>query len=147
MGMSSYCVAGVTADMRSKMESIRYVKSWYEKSVDFKCDDNRECHAVYAIMAFGRSSDKTSIDFIHAHYKLDFKIAPKIIERRKQNSILWGLYNWESIEYRKEEYALGMRSKSLLDNYVRYQVLKGFYNEGFISSVNQNNAIDYDEDY
>ena len=98
-------------------------------------------------MAFGRSSDKTSIDFIHAHYKLDFKIAPKIIERRKQNSILWGLYNWESIEYRKEEYVLGMRSKSLLDNYVRYKVLNGFYNEGFISSVNQNNAVDYDEDY
>ena len=129
------------------MESIRRVKNWEEKSFEFKCDDNRECHAVYAIMAFGRSNDKQSIDYIHALYRLDFKVAPKIIERRKENSILWGLYNWESIEYRKEEYTLGMKAVSQLRSYVRYKVMEGFYNEGFIDTLNKVNEIEYDEDY
>ena len=70
----------------------------------------------------------------------------KIIERRRENSILWGLYNWESIEYRREEYTLGLKAVKQLRNYVRYRVMEGFYNEGFIDTINNVNYIENQSD-
>lgn len=133
---------GVDDEMRKRMNSIDFAESWGEKRFQFNCDERRRCQAIYSAVAFGRSQDMQSIDVVYGHYKIEFKVSPRVIRSLKENSILWGLLSWQTEETRIEQQPLGLKTVNRLRNAVRYKAMVGFMKEGYIDRVKSADHIE-----
>ena len=124
------------------MNGIKWAGQWSYKIYEFKYNKTDTSGARYGMVAFGKSPDKKSIDCMYVLYKMDFKIAPKIIVTKKNHSVLWGLKKWQTTETRVVERTLGIKSIKLLQNFFRVKALQRFYNEGLIDSINYVGSIE-----
>ena len=87
------------------------------------------------MVAFGKSPDNKMVDCMYAMYKLDFKIAPEIIEHKSSHSAIFGLVKWETTSVEVRERTLGIKSIKVLQNFFRVKALQGFYKEGLIDTI------------
>ena len=127
---------GIDKEMRKKMNAIKWAGEWSYKVMEFKNNAASASGAKYGMIAFGKSKDGKFVDCMYCLYKLDFKIAPEIIIRNKEDSILWGLYKWETVEVKVQERVLGGNSLKRIKNFFRFKALEGFYQEGLIDQIN-----------
>ncbi|XP_061182538.1 uncharacterized protein LOC133190871 [Saccostrea echinata] len=128
---------GIDDDVRLKMEGILYAKeSWEYKIVEWKFNKGDNSGARYGMVAFGRSPDGMYVDCMYVMYKMDFKIAPKVIVTEKKHSAWWGLKTWTTRRVETEERNLGTKTIKVLQNFFRLKALEGFYKEGLIERIN-----------
>ena len=127
---------GIDRAMRKKMNGIQWAGEWSHKIIEFKNSTGSASGAKYGMIAFGKSKDRKFVDCMYCLYKLDFKIAPERIIRNKEDSILWGLYKWETVEVKVQERVLGGNSLKRIKNFFRFKALEGFYQEGLIDQIN-----------
>lgn len=127
---------GIDRDMRKKMNGIQWANEWAYKVVEFKYNAANNSGARYGMIAFGKSKDGKFVDCMYCLYKLDFKVAPERIVTRKEHSVLWGLFKWETEEEKVQERVLGVKSLKRIKNFFRFKALEGFYQEGLIDQIN-----------
>lgn len=124
---------GIDDGVKDRLKLVMHGMGTYSnKLVEFNYNTNALSEYRYGMIAFGHSPDGTEVDCMYVIYKMNFKIAPKIEDDPK--SILWGLYNWNTTKETPRYLELS-RIKEF-QNYFRLKALQGFYNEGYIESVN-----------
>ena len=127
---------GVDKEMRKKMNRIQWAIEWSCKIVEIKYNAASDYSARYGMIAFGKSKDGRFVDCMYCLYKLDFKVAPEKIISKKEHSVLWGLFKWETLQEKVQERVLGVKSLKRIKNFFRFKALKGFYQEGLIDQIN-----------
>lgn len=127
---------GIDEGMRKKMNGIQWASEWSYKVVEFKYNAAHDSGARYGMIAFGKSKDGKFVDCMYCLYKLDFKVAPERIVTKKEHSVLWGLFKWETVEEKVQERVLGVKSLKRIKNFFRFKALEGFYHEGLIDQIN-----------
>ena len=68
-----------------------------------------------------------------AIYKLDFKLAPKMY--LKDNSILWGLYSWSTVEKISIDRSIHKGEITRFQNFFRHKALLEFKSAGVIDRI------------
>ncbi|XP_015760086.1 PREDICTED: uncharacterized protein LOC107339330 [Acropora digitifera] len=127
---------GIDKDMKKKMKGIRWTSEWSHQIVELKNNAADDSGATYGMIAFGKSNDGKFVDCMYCLYKLDFKVAPEKIITKKEHSVLWGLFKWETAEEKVQERVLGVKSLKRIKNFFRFKALEGFYQEGLIDQIN-----------
>ena len=127
---------GIDKEMRKKMDGIQWASEWAYKVVEFKYNAANDSGARYGMTAFGKSKDGKFVDCMYCLYKLDFKVAPERIVTKKEHSVLWGLFKWETLKEKVQERVLGVKSLKRIKNFFRFKALEGFYHEGLIDQIN-----------
>lgn len=127
---------GIDEEMRKKMGGIQWASEWSYKVVEFKYNVADESGARYGMIAFGKSKDGKFVDCMSCLYKLNFKVAPEKIIKTKEDSYLWGLYKWDTVEEEVKERMFGLMSIKRIKNFFRFKALQGFYREGLIDQMN-----------
>ena len=123
---------GIDEKARKKMEGILLSVEWADKVVDFKCKSSRY-DAMYGMIAFGKSRDGKFVDCMYCIYKLDFKVAPRIITTQPS----WlGLLTGQTVEEQEKKRSLYVKSLKRIQNFFRFKALEGFYKEGLIDKIN-----------
>ena len=129
-------ISGIPKEMRKKLNGIKWTGKWSHKIYEFKYNKGDTSGARYGMVAFGKSADRKFIDCMYVLYKMDFKIAPQEIVKKKNHSVLFGLVKWQTTEREYVERTLGVKSIKQLQNFFRVKALQRFYNEGLIDSIN-----------
>ena len=127
---------GIDEGMRKKMNGISWAEEWAYKIMEFKYNSPSDSGARYGMIAFGKSKDGKFVDCMYCLYKVDFKVAPERIVTKKQHSVLFGLFKWETAQEKVQQRVLGVKSLKRIKNFFRYKALEGFYHEGLIDQIN-----------
>ncbi|XP_056017934.1 uncharacterized protein LOC125664676 [Ostrea edulis] len=141
-----YGESGVTDADRRKWNGIHFAEKWTSKIIEWKFNaDTAEASGVqgarYGIIAFAKSSDGKYVDCMLAIYKLDFRLAPKLI--LKENSVLWGLYVWSTMEKEEIDRSISREEIAKFQNFFRYKALNEFKREGIIDKISYTNRLEY----
>ena len=125
---------GIDEKTRKKMEGILLSVEWAHKVVEFKYNCKSSGYgARYGMIAFGKSRDGKFVDCMYCIYKLDFKVAPRIITTQPS---LWGLLTGQTVEEQEKKRSLDFKSLKRIQNFFRFKALEGFYKEGLIDKIN-----------
>ncbi|KAH3795179.1 hypothetical protein DPMN_148727 [Dreissena polymorpha] len=134
---------GIDEGTRKKMNSVFFAKGgWEHKLMEWKMVKGDDAVARYGMIAFGRSPDKEFVDCMFVIYKLDFKIAPKVIVTENKHSMFFDFIKWTIHTQETEEQTLGVRTIKAFQNFVRSKALKGFVEEGLIEQINYVGSLD-----
>lgn len=127
-----YTYIGINDDAKKRLRGVLFSQATSNNFVDFKyCGENSSGFG-YGMIAFGYSPDGQEVDCKIILYKMNFKVAPK--QEIKHHSKLFGLIKWTTTE--EKSFALEADQIKAFENYFRLKALQGFYNEGFIDSIN-----------
>jgi hypothetical protein len=140
-------LTGITETDRNKWNGIHFAEKWTSKIVEWKfnadtADESGVQGARYGIIAFAKSPDGKYVDCNLAIYKLDFRVAPKLL--LKENSILWGLYVWSTVEKHEIDRSISKDEIAKFQNFFRYKALNEFKKEGIIDRISYSNRIEYE---
>nr|XP_022319187.1 uncharacterized protein LOC111121978 isoform X1 [Crassostrea virginica] len=133
-----YQDSGLTEEDRKKWDGILFAKDWTSRFVEWKFNVDTVAEsgvqgARYGIIAFAKSPDGKFVDCMLAIYKLDFKLAPKMY--LKDNSILWGLYTWSTVEKISIDRSIHRGEITRFQNFFRHKALMEFKSTGIMDRI------------
>lgn len=116
------------------MEVIKWAEGWSDKIYEFSYRKTGSTKARYCMMAIGKYGRK--VDWAHALFDIDLEVEPEQSSTKKDHSLLFGLFNWQTTETSVEERALDANTISQLQNFLRVKALEGFRDHGLLENIN-----------
>lgn len=130
---------GINDDAKKRLRGALFSRgTTVNNFVDFKACKKDSSSFGYGMIAFGYSPDGQEVDCKIILYKMNFKKAVKL--EIKEHSKLFGFMKWTTTE--ETSYDLEGDQIKAFQNYFRLKALQGFYNEGFIDSINYVSSIE-----
>ncbi|XP_062607960.1 uncharacterized protein LOC134269768 isoform X2 [Saccostrea cucullata] len=144
--LETYKESGVTEADRNKWNGVHFADEWTSKIVEWKfnadtADSTGVQGARFGIVGFAKSADGKYVDCMLAIYKLDFRLAPNLV--LKENSILWGLYVWSTVEKEEIDRSISREEITKFQNFFRYKALNEFKKEGVIDRISYTDRLEY----
>lgn len=137
---------GITEKDRRKWDGIKFSDgTWLSKIIEWKFNNDEAnptgVHgARYGIVVFAKSLDLKYVHCMLTIYKLDFKMAPKLLSN--SHSILWGLYKWSTLDKLDIYQSITKDEIERFQNFFRYKALNEFKKEGIIDRISYTNKVD-----
>ena len=128
---------GVSFDIRSKIQGIRWASSWSHKVFEFTFGGNIDSGEVYfGIICLAKSPYGQKIDAVSSLYRLNFTPAQEAVVTVETFQLLGFIpvYNEiSSVHHRRKN--LGYFSKQQISNFCRMKAMEAFKSRGFIHHV------------